>query len=179
VCTEPSRGWTLPIDHAIPRDVEPPVNTPGTTPGSARLGSSPGFPFVCGSRRSGRSSHWQTKGGVPVCACGNRTQRCPSVALRDPASGAPTSAHRAGICDATLEGVLVELDGRLQVSLGELGLAAHSPYLVTKEADGRLIFTPATELLDDEVHFLANTDLRQRIATNREDPSRMIRRPRG
>ena len=78
-----------------------------------------------------------------------------------------------------MEDVLVELDGRLRVSLGKLGLAPHSRYLVTKEADGRLIFTPAAVVPEIEARFLANAELRDRIAANREDPSRMVRRPRG
>jgi hypothetical protein len=78
-----------------------------------------------------------------------------------------------------MEDVLVELDGRLRVSLGKLGLAPHSRYLVTKEADGRLIFTPAAVVPEIEARFLANTELRDRIAANRADPSRMVRRPRG
>ncbi len=78
-----------------------------------------------------------------------------------------------------MEDVLVELDGRLRVSLGKLGLAPHSRYLVTKEPDGRLVFTPAAVVSEMEARFLANTELLERIAANRADPSRMIRRPRG
>lgn len=78
-----------------------------------------------------------------------------------------------------MEDVLVELDGRLRVSLGKLGLAPHSRYLVTKEADGRLIFTPAAVVPEIEARFLANTELLERVAANRADPSRMVLRQRG
>ena len=78
-----------------------------------------------------------------------------------------------------MEDVLVELDGRLRVSLGKLGLAPHSRYLVTKEPDGRLIFTPAAVVSEVEARFLGNTELLERIAANRADPSRMVRRKRG
>ena len=49
-------------------------------------------------------------------------------------------------------------------------------YLVSIEADGRLMFTPATVVPDIETRFLANTELLERIAANRSDPSRMIAR---
>jgi hypothetical protein len=78
-----------------------------------------------------------------------------------------------------MEEVLVELDGRLRVSLGKLGLTPHSRFLVTKEPDGRLIFTPAAVVPEIEARFLANTELIERVATNRADPSRMVRRTRG
>jgi len=78
-----------------------------------------------------------------------------------------------------MDDVLVEVDARLRVSLGKLGLTPHSRYLVTKEADGRLIFTPAAVVPEVEARFLANTELVERIAANRADPSRMVRRQRG
>jgi hypothetical protein len=78
-----------------------------------------------------------------------------------------------------VDDVLVEVDGRLRVSLGKLGLAPHSRYLVTKEPDGRLIFTPAAVVSEIEARFLANTELVERIAANRANPSRMVRRKRG
>ena len=78
-----------------------------------------------------------------------------------------------------MEDLLIELDGRHRVSLGKLGLAPHSRYFVTKEADGRLVFTPAAVVPEVEARFLANTELRERIAANRAEPSRMVRRPRG
>ncbi len=78
-----------------------------------------------------------------------------------------------------MEDSLVELDSRLRASLGKFGLAPHSRYLVTKEADGRLIFTPAAVVPEIEAHFLANSELLERIAANRADPSRMVRRERG
>ena len=78
-----------------------------------------------------------------------------------------------------MDDLLVELDGRLRVSLGKLGVTPHSRYLVTKEADGRLIFTPATVVPEIEARFLANTELLERIAANRADPSRMVRRQHG
>jgi hypothetical protein len=65
------------------------------------------------------------------------------------------------------------------VSLGKLGLTPHSRYLVTKERDGRLIFTPAAVVPEIEARFLANTELLERIAANRADPSRLVRRRRG
>jgi len=71
---------------------------------------------------------------------------------------------------------LVELDSRLRVSLGKLGLTPHSRYLVSKESDGRLVFTPAAVIPEIEARFLANTELLERIAANRADPSRMVRR---
>jgi hypothetical protein len=78
-----------------------------------------------------------------------------------------------------MEDSLVEIDSRLRVSLGKFGLAPHSRYLVTKEADGRLIFTPAAVVPEIEARFLANSELLERIAANRADPSRMVRRRRG
>ena len=52
-----------------------------------------------------------------------------------------------------MEDLLVELDGRLRVSLGKFGLAPHTRYLVTKEADGRLIFTPAAVVPEVEARL--------------------------
>ena len=78
-----------------------------------------------------------------------------------------------------MEEVLVEVDGRLRVSVRKLGLAPHSRYLVTKDEDGRLIFTPATVVSEIEAPFLANKELRERITANRADPSRLVRRQRG
>jgi hypothetical protein len=76
-----------------------------------------------------------------------------------------------------VEEALVELDGRLQVDLSELGLASHSRYLVTKEPGGRLIFTPVAAPSEREQSLMTNAALRERIEANRADPSRMTRRP--
>lgn len=92
---------------------------------------------------------------------------------------APLPHWGDGATIETMEDVLIELDSRLRVSLGKLGLAPHSRYLVTKEPDGRLIFTPAAVVSEIEARFLANRELVERTTANRADPSRMVRRKRG
>ncbi len=78
-----------------------------------------------------------------------------------------------------MEDDVVQLDSRLRVSLGKFGLAPHSRYLVTKEADGCLTLTPATVVPEIEARFLANSELLERITANRADPSRLVQRKRG
>jgi hypothetical protein len=73
---------------------------------------------------------------------------------------------------------LVELDERRRVSLGRLGNPEHTRYLVVEEPDGTLVFTPAVVMSELEAKLLANHGLVERIAENRADPSRLVRRPR-
>ncbi len=73
---------------------------------------------------------------------------------------------------------LVELDERRRVSLGRIGRQEHTRYLVSEEADGTLVFTPAVVLSELELKLLANDELVDEILSNRADPSRLVKRTR-
>jgi hypothetical protein len=69
---------------------------------------------------------------------------------------------------------LVEVDSRRRVTLGRH--AKHDRYLVTEEADGTLVLTPAVVMTELEARFLQNPELVERVKANLGDPSRMKRR---
>jgi hypothetical protein len=74
------------------------------------------------------------------------------------------------------ERVLVTLQDRSRANLGKL--AEHDRYLVHREPDGTLIWEPAEVLSATETRLLADESLKQVVAANREDPSRLRRRDR-
>ncbi len=74
------------------------------------------------------------------------------------------------------EPVLVTLQDRSRANLGKL--AEHDRYLVHREPDGTLIWEPAEVMSVTEARLLADEGLRQVIAANRADPSRLRRRDR-
>lgn len=74
------------------------------------------------------------------------------------------------------EPVLVTLQDRSRANLGKL--AEHDRYLVHREPDGTLIWEPAEVLSATEARLLADESLKQVVAANREDPSRLRRRDR-
>ncbi|MCY7289234.1 MAG: hypothetical protein LH624_13530 [Cryobacterium sp.] len=74
---------------------------------------------------------------------------------------------------------LVELDDRRRLSLGRIGRAEHTRYLVAEEPDGTLVLTPAVVMSELEAKLLANSELVERIQANRADPRRLVRRGRG
>jgi len=73
---------------------------------------------------------------------------------------------------------VLELDERRRASLGRIGRAEHRRYLVTEEPDGTIVMRPAVVITELEAKMLANKHLVERVAANREDPSRLVRRRR-
>ncbi len=74
--------------------------------------------------------------------------------------------------------VVLELDDRRRASFGRIGRAEHRRYLVTQEPDGTIVMRPAVVITELEARMLANRELLDRVAANRKDPSRLIRRRR-
>jgi hypothetical protein len=74
------------------------------------------------------------------------------------------------------EPTLVSVQGRGRVNLGKL--ADHDRYLVHREPDGTLIWEPAEVMSITEARLLADDDLKEVVAANRADPSRLRRRDR-
>lgn len=74
--------------------------------------------------------------------------------------------------------VVLELDERRRASFGRIGRAEHHRYLVTEEADGTIVLTPAVVMTELEARMLAKRDLVDRIEANRQDPGRLVRRGR-
>lgn len=72
--------------------------------------------------------------------------------------------------------VLVTLQDRSRANLGKL--AEHDRYLVHREPDGTLIWEPAEVLSVTEARLLADENLKEVVAANRADPSRLRRRDR-
>jgi hypothetical protein len=77
-----------------------------------------------------------------------------------------------------MDQILVELDGRRRVSLGKVGRPEHTRYLVSEEADGSLVLTPAVVLSEMEANLLSNRTLIDRIESNRRNPERLVKRER-
>ncbi len=75
-----------------------------------------------------------------------------------------------------LDRVLVALQDRSRAKFGKL--ADHDGYLVHREPDGTLIREPAEVLSVIEARLLADDSLKDVVAANRADPSRLRRRDR-
>lgn len=73
---------------------------------------------------------------------------------------------------------VLELDERRRASLGRIGHAEHRRYLVSEEPDGTIVMRPAVVITELEAKMLANKHLAERVAANRNDPSRLVRRRR-
>jgi len=73
---------------------------------------------------------------------------------------------------------VIELDSRRRVSLGRVGRAEHTRYLVHEEEDGTLVWTPAAVVSDLEARFLQDSTLLARIDEARRHPERLRSRPR-
>ena len=70
-------------------------------------------------------------------------------------------------------GTLVEVDSRRRISLGQLG--QHSRYLATVDSDGSILLRPAVVITELEARLMTPA-LADRVAANREDPSRLVKR---
>jgi hypothetical protein len=73
---------------------------------------------------------------------------------------------------------VLEVDDRRRVTLGRLGSREHVRYLASEDPDGTITLRPAVVMTELEARMLANQDVVRRIQTNRENPSRLVRRPR-
>lgn len=71
---------------------------------------------------------------------------------------------------------LVSLQDRKRANLARI--ATHDHYLVHAEPDGTLIWEPAEIMTSAERKLLGDKALLDRIAANRQDPSRLRRRDR-
>ena len=72
--------------------------------------------------------------------------------------------------------MLVTLQDLSRANLGKL--AEHDRYLVHREPDGTLIWEPAEVMSLTEARLLADEGLREVMAANRADPTRLRRRDR-
>ncbi|WP_454140727.1 hypothetical protein [Microbacterium lacticum] len=71
---------------------------------------------------------------------------------------------------------LIQVDGRKRVSLGKL--AKHDQYLVTEDADGRIVLEPAVVLTVAEKNFLQDPELVAALQRSADHPERRRERPR-
>ena len=76
------------------------------------------------------------------------------------------------VSDSNL-GTLVEVDSRRRISLGQLGHP--SRYLATVDSDGPILLRPAVVITELEARLMTPA-LADRVAANREDPSRLVKR---
>jgi len=69
-----------------------------------------------------------------------------------------------------------ELDTRRRISLAKI--ATSDSYLVTVEANGRILLDPAVVMTKTEVALIADGALQQQVAASLSDPGELYDRPR-
>lgn len=69
----------------------------------------------------------------------------------------------------------MDLDSRRRLTLG---IGRHQRYLAHEEADGSIVLTPAVVVPEHELRLSQRADLLARFESNRQDPSRLVKRVR-
>jgi len=68
-----------------------------------------------------------------------------------------------------------ELDSRKRISLAKI--ATSNSYIVTAEANGRIVLDPAVVMTKTEAALMGDSDLQQQVAASLADPGPLHDRP--
>jgi hypothetical protein len=75
-----------------------------------------------------------------------------------------------------MSNTLLELDARRRVSLGKVGRAEHTRYLVEEFADGSVMLTPAVVVSEVESKFWSDPEFAAKILRQRSELDQVISR---